>query len=61
MDPELRQRLDRMFRNGAVVGAIVLAACIGIILGGDHSPRMIAYAFCIALFVGGQAWARGRI
>jgi hypothetical protein len=60
MDPELRQRLDRMYRNGAVVAAVVLAACVGIILGGDHSPRLMAYSFCIALFIGGQVWARRR-
>lgn len=60
MDPDLRKRMDRMYRNGAVVGAIVLAACIGLILGGDHDPLLILFAFCSALFVGGQVWARGR-
>lgn len=60
MDPKLRQRMDRMYRNGAVAGGIILAACVGIILGGDHSPTLIAFTACIALSIGGQLWARSR-
>jgi hypothetical protein len=60
MDPKLRQRMDRMYRNGAVAGGIILAACVGIILDGDHSPTLIAFTACIALSIGGQLWARSR-
>ena len=60
MDPNLRDRLDRMYRAGAIAGAIILAACLGLILGGEHSPDLIALVVGLALFVGGQIWARGR-
>jgi hypothetical protein len=43
-----------------VAGGIILAACVGVILGGDHSPNLIAFTASIALFIGGQLWARSR-
>jgi hypothetical protein len=50
-----------MYRVGAVIGAASLAVCIGLILGGNHSPALIGFAGCDALFTGGQIWARRRI
>jgi len=52
--------MDRIYRNGTVAGAIMLAICIGLILGGNHSPPLIGGAICAALYTGGQVWARRR-
>jgi hypothetical protein len=61
MDPDLRRRLWTLYRNGAVVGQLVFAACIGLILGGNHSLALIGFAFCECLFAGGQLWARRQL
>ena len=60
MDPDLRQRIARMYRRSAIVGAVTLAVCVGAILAGNHSPAVIGGAICFALFTGGQVWAGRR-
>ena len=52
--------MDRMYRNGAISGAVCTAILIGVIIGGDHSPILTVAAIASALFTGGQIWARRR-
>ncbi len=60
MDPDLRQRMAKMYRRGTISGAVILAICVGVILAGNHSTAVIGGAICFALYTGGQIWAGRR-
>ena len=60
MDPDLRQRMAKMYRRGAISGAVILAICVGAILAGNNSPALIGGAIIAALSTGGQIWAGRR-
>ena len=61
MDPDLRRKITRYYRVGAAVGILTLAVSCGLLLGGNHSPALVGFTLCTALFAAGQLWARRRL
>jgi hypothetical protein len=55
MDPELRRRMDRMYRNGAVAGVVGLVIVAVLFVGGNHSPAVAGAAVITALFAAARS------
>jgi hypothetical protein len=59
LDP--RRRAQRFVRRDLVGGVIVLAICVGLVLGGNHSPPVIGAAVVGGIVVAGDSWLRRRL
>jgi hypothetical protein len=61
VDPNLRRRRLSQARIEIFVWTLVLAACIGLALGGNRSPDLLGVLLVAPLVLVGSNWARRRM
>lgn len=49
-----------MTRIDIAVWTVVIAVCVGLLLGGNRKPELIALLVLAPLIVAGDAWVRSR-
>jgi len=62
VDPnEIRRRIMAYTRREILFFIVVLALCVGLFLGGNRSPFLLAVVIVAVIVIAGESWLRRRI
>jgi hypothetical protein len=61
VDPqEKRRRLLLFTRREITLSLVLLAVCVGLLLGGNHDPAVVGLLVVALVVIAGDSWLRRR-